>query len=151
MLDIFASVMLADHAELANGKLFINGGGWTWRSAAPIPWALSLEVKAPWTEMNRQFTFVLDLVDSDGQPCTAEGPEGLQPVTVNGGFKLTAGPQQKAGSRLVGLAALVLPPLPLESGHYEWNLSINGQTREEWKASFAVIDVPGQMPGQMAA
>jgi hypothetical protein len=139
-MELYAYLMLADHAENAGGKLFINGGGWNQRMPNPGPWALALQVKVPWDDMNRRFKFRLELLDADSLPFEAETPEGQKPVAVEGDFHVTAHPQQKRGSQLNGLVAINLPPLALPAGEqFEWTLSIDGESRDEWRASFGVF------------
>ena len=148
-MDLQAYVMLADHAEKAGGKLFINGGGWAVRRPEPIPWALALEVKVPWHDNNRAFKFKLEMIDADGAPFEVSTPDGDRPLSFEGEFRVTAGPQKKPGSTLNGLEAVALPPIPLPPGEtFEWKLSIDGATRDEWRVSF---DVSGQQTRQQEA
>ena len=37
------TMLLADHAVVAEGKLYVNGGGWSIRPAAPTPMYLALK------------------------------------------------------------------------------------------------------------
>src|SRR6266566_147982 len=67
-------VMLADHAEAINGKLYMNGGGWTDHNRpvvagqAPPPSAFSivLSVFVPWGDTNRPIDLSLTVEDDDG-------------------------------------------------------------------------------------
>lgn len=67
-------LLLADHAEAANGKLTVMGAGWTdaWRVRvpdAPIPithFGIGVSVLVPWTETNRPHHLVLRIEHEDG-------------------------------------------------------------------------------------
>jgi Family of unknown function (DUF6941) len=64
-------LLLADAAQVANGKLFVLGGGWS-RLAAPTvpltrPFDLAVRVVIPWTETNQKHMFELYLLDEDGR------------------------------------------------------------------------------------
>jgi hypothetical protein len=141
-----ASLMLADHAQAVGGKLYICGGGWSVTGPEPSPSAIAVEVKVPWLDMNRDHAFRIELVDGDGQPFEVETPEdGMQPLTIDGTFQVTPAPGIKPGSELAALVAINLPPQMLTPGQqYEWRLSINGKTNENWRAAFSVRSTPMQ-------
>jgi hypothetical protein len=77
------------------------------------------------------------------QPFEVETPEGKRPLALDGDFQMTPGPEQKPGTKLVGLAAINLPPQPYEPGEqYVWKLSINDETRDEWNVGCTVRPRP---------
>ena len=45
-------MMLADSAQVSEGKLFILGGGWS-VTGPPAPSAIALHVEVPWDQTNR--------------------------------------------------------------------------------------------------
>ncbi|MGD9715058.1 MAG: hypothetical protein AB7V46_23820, partial [Thermomicrobiales bacterium] len=63
--------LLADAVQVANGKLFILGGGWARLTvdALPVtrPFELAIRVVVPWTETNRKLSYELQMVDEDGK------------------------------------------------------------------------------------
>ena len=63
-------LILADEAEVVNGKLYMMGGGWDRITAQTLPWkqhmAIALAVRVPWTDTNRQTSVGIDLTDEDG-------------------------------------------------------------------------------------
>ena len=62
------TLMLADSAQVADGKLFyILGGGWS-ITGPPAPSAIALLVEVPWDQTNRRLEWRFELVDSDGYP-----------------------------------------------------------------------------------
>lgn len=72
-------MMLADHAAAADGKLYINGGGWSIIGPAPTPGAIALSVKVPWDEREHMHEMLIELLDADGQPVLVPTPLGVQP------------------------------------------------------------------------
>jgi len=67
-------VMLADHAEAINGKLYMNGGGWTdlnrpvvaGQAPPPNAFSIALSVFVPWGDTNRPIDLKLVVEDDDG-------------------------------------------------------------------------------------
>ena len=59
-------MMLADHAQVSEGKLFIAGGGWTTAGPGPIPCGIALLFHVPWQQTNERTGFTLRLLDEDG-------------------------------------------------------------------------------------
>jgi hypothetical protein len=79
--DVFVSrpeiefLILADHAEAVNGKLYLMGGGWDRRAVADFRqlqiFAVAVAVLIPWTETNRPLPLTVSLTDLDGAPVAA--------------------------------------------------------------------------------
>jgi hypothetical protein len=65
-------LILADHAEAVNGKMYLMGGGWDRRTVAdfrqPQTFAVAVGILIPWTETNRPLQLVVALTDLDGAP-----------------------------------------------------------------------------------
>jgi uncharacterized protein DUF6941 len=70
-------VLLADHAEAVNGKLYVSGAGWTDYNRAPTPagapappthFGIGVSTLIPWTETNRRHHMVLRIESEDGDP-----------------------------------------------------------------------------------
>src|SRR5437763_15173078 len=72
-----ATMMLADYAQIADGKLFISGGGWTTCGPGPTPCGVVAIFHVPWDETDQKVNFVLRLLDEDGrgvhQPGATDG------------------------------------------------------------------------------
>jgi hypothetical protein len=67
------TAMLADAATVAEGKLYVHGGGWNAIIAPEIPTthptlALVVAFKADWHEGNENLPVVIELVTEDGKP-----------------------------------------------------------------------------------
>lgn len=131
------TMMLADHAQVADGKLFISGGGWSVTGTPTQPSALALLMQVPWTEANRKIPFTLRLVDGDGQPVRQPTPDGQStPVEITGSLEVGRPVGVPEGTMLDAPFAANLPPLFLAPGRYVWELWLDGETRAEWQVSF---------------
>jgi hypothetical protein len=129
------TIMLADAAQVAEGKLFVLGGGWSFTGPAPSPSALAILVEVPWDRTNASLHFVVELLDSDGQAVIA-GEEG-QPIVVAGDIEAGRPPGTPPGSPIAVPLAINLGPLPLApGGRFEWRFSLDGETRDDWRVTF---------------
>jgi hypothetical protein len=134
-----ATLLLADYAQVAEGKLNVIGAGWSVTGPLPTPFALALLIQVPWDRANERHSFRLELVDSDGEAVTVPLPEGGEgPLVIEAGFEVGRPPGLKRGTPLEVPLAINLPPQPFEPGRrYEWRLTINDESDENWRAAFS--------------
>jgi hypothetical protein len=137
-------MLLADAAQAAEGKLYVLGGGWSVTGPAPTPSAIALYIQIPWDETNVKHLFRLELVDADGQPVELEGADGSrEPFVISGDFEVGRPPGVKPGTPIDMPLALNIPPLPLPPGsRYEWRLSIDERSDQDWRLAFSTRAVP---------
>ena len=91
-------MMLADAAQVSDGKLYILGGGWS-VTGPPTPSAIALLVEVPWDQTNRRLEWRLELVDCDGYPVmTPDGEGGENPIVMGGEFEVGRPPGTPHGS-----------------------------------------------------
>jgi hypothetical protein len=132
------TMLLCDAAQVAEGKLFILGGGWSVIGPAPTPSAIALKVEVGWNEAEAEHHWELFLQDADGGDVSVETPEGTRPVEVRGDFQVGRPEGLPEGSPVDVTLAINLGPLPLEPGNrFTWRLMIDGQTDESWVLSFS--------------
>jgi hypothetical protein len=132
------TMMLADHAAAVDGKLYINGGGWSVTGPAPMPGAIAMAVSVPWDEREEEHSFLLELLDADGHPVLVPTPQGVQPLRIEGGFKLDGPFDVKPGTPLDGAFAFNYAPIPLAPGsRYEWRLTVDDRVDEDWTLPFS--------------
>jgi hypothetical protein len=112
-------MLLCDAAQVADGKLFVLGGGWSITGAQMGPSAIALKLEVPWDQTDVAHHWELYLVDADGRPVTIQTGAPLDvPIAVN------------------------LPPLPVQGGErYEWRLTIDGESDEDWTVAFSTLSV----------
>jgi hypothetical protein len=135
--ELNATIMLADYAQVAEGKLNLIGAGWSVTGPDPSPFALAGIFEVPWHMTNQQHQFRFELIDVDGNAIVVDTPEGERDVSFEGAFEVGRPPGLRVGGTQRVPFALNGGALPLEPGmHYEWRLSVNGQTREDWRLPF---------------
>lgn len=136
-------MLLCDHVSVAEGKLFINGGGWSITGPQPAAQAIAIMLGVPWDRANQPINFLLRLLQEDGDPVIQEGPAGPTPLEVGGQFEVGRPPGIRHGTPLDVPLAINLPPLPLPPGNrFSWELSIDGETREDWHLPFSTRSAP---------
>ncbi len=137
------TMLLCDHVAVAEGKLYINGGGWVETGPDPIPFGIAVLMEVPWNDTNRRIDFKLGLHHEDGHEVTQPGPVGVQRVEVGGEIEVGRPAGVPEGSAIPVPLAINLPPVLLEPGQgYYWEAVISDQTREEWRLSFRVRSRP---------
>jgi hypothetical protein len=132
-------MMLADSAQEVGGKLYILGGGWSITGPDPVPMAIALKLEVPWDRTNVKHSLLIELVDEDGNPVIVPGSEDEQvPLQVTGEFEAGRPPGVKPGTPIDSALAVNFGPLPLEPGRrYQWRLSIDGESDEDWTLGFS--------------
>ena len=140
-------MLLADFAQVADGKLTVVGGGWSLTGPDPTPFGIAILVHVPWDQANRRHTLRLELVDADGRAVATPGTDGEDgdgegdPIVFLNDIEFEVGRPAgiKPGTPLELPLAVNSGPLPLEPGsRYEWRLSINGEGDEDWRLAFSV-------------
>lgn len=131
-------MLLCDAAQVADGKLYILGGGWSLIGPDPMPTGVAMKIDVDWSEVDRAHHWELYLLDQDGQPVMAETPDGAQPIEVRGDFEVARPESVPVGSPVDVALALNFGPLPLSpSSRYSWRLAIDGESDETWTLDFS--------------
>jgi hypothetical protein len=103
------TMLLADHAEAVNGKLYINGGAFTNVNLAdmesPYTCFLALVLRIPWSDTNRRLSFRGWIESVDGAELEGWSAEG----------QLESG--RPAGTRGEELNAVLVMPVQLRAPH----------------------------------
>ena len=134
-----ATILLADYAVVADGKLTVVGGGWSQTGPEPAPFGIALLIQVPWDQANTVHSFSVELLDADGAAVVVESEEEAdQPVAFGGEFEVGRPPGIKPGTPLDFPVAVNSTPMPLEPGRYEWRLTIDGAARADWTLPFTV-------------
>lgn len=134
------TLLLADFARVANGKLDVIGGGWsTMNSLGPFGFFVAALFQIPWDQTNQKHLFRLELLDADGRG--VETPDG-ETIRAEGEFEAGRPAGLHPGTPVD--APLVVPfgPLVLEEGRYEIRLTIDDVTKEDWFVAFTVRNAP---------
>ena len=137
------TMLLADSAQAAEGKLYILGGGWSVTGPAPVPSAIAMKLEVPWDQANMSHHWELYLVDADGQQVFVPTPDGDQPVEIRGDFEVGRPPGVPPGTPIDLPIAINISPMPLPpNGRYTWRLVVDGDTDEDWELSFTTRPMP---------
>jgi hypothetical protein len=133
-------VILADHAESLNGKIYLMGGGWEVRHvrdfSQPVPLTLAVAFLVPWTATNQLHHLGLRVEDADGR----------QLADVKGEFVAGSPPHLIAGTtQRVPLAFQHIPVLLGGPGSYVVIVTLNDQ--DEKRITFTALAAPREGPG----
>jgi hypothetical protein len=131
-------MLLCDSAQVADGKLYILGGGWSLVGPDPMPSAVAMKIDVDWTETGRPHHWELFLVDEDGHPVMIETPAGPQPMEVRGDFEVPRPENVPEGAPVDVALAVNFGPLPLPpGGRFTWKLTVDGNASPDWTLSFS--------------
>ena len=123
------TVLLADSAQVAEGKLYILGGGWSLCGPGAFVHALAIRLAVPWDQANRHHTIHAILSDEDAQPVRLGDPPS--DVAFQGDFEVGRPPGIPVGTPLDVPIAVNFGPLELPPGRgYSWVVSVDGQEIE---------------------
>jgi hypothetical protein len=148
--------LLCDSAAVAEGKLYIQGGGWNMLTATMFPLiqsriGLAAMVGVPWSATNRNHRLEVNLLGEDGPlPLAGEESDPADPtktrraVAIGGQFNIGRPPTLEAGDRQNMPFAINFDGLQFPSpGSYSFTLSIDDV--EINRLSFRVVGPPGIM------
>ena len=126
--------LTADAAQVAEGKLYVLGGGWERLTVQQVPVTRTVELATriivAWTETNRPLQFALQLVTEDGEALL--NPAATPSVTVGRPVHLREGSDQA-----VPLVLKVNGVALKQAGRYAFTLSYEGE--ELARTAFEVV------------
>jgi hypothetical protein len=139
-----AQLIYCRHAEVADGLLFISGGGLTWRGPLPMTMMVACLVEIGWQETNIKHTFLCSIVDADGQPVEAGMGADGEPfkLVLNGGLELGRPAGVLSGSALSAPIVCRFDGVPLEPGRYQFVFEVDGERLADYPFSVIAQDVP---------
>jgi hypothetical protein len=132
------TMLLADAAQVAEGKLNILGGGWDVCGPGPAPMAIAVILEVPPSEARRKHTWSIVLVDQNGEPALLPADGQKSTVVIHGEIQRIRDRKSPPTDEPVSLRFVInMAPLPLEPGSsYAWRLSIDNKTRKDWQIPF---------------
>ena len=117
------TMMLADGAHVANGKLYVLGGQWDRLPVAAFPahhpsMTVALVLQIEYTEAPKSYTLTIEL-SLDGRP---------EAVKAVGKFAIGHAPVQARGAPQFAPIAIPFNNVPFGGpGRYEWVISVDDQ------------------------
>lgn len=130
---------VADHADAANGKVYVNGGFWNKLSYPQYPavvatMSLVAVVRVPFHEYQEDHRFALGMVDADGNVLS---------LKVEGQFRVGESPDLRRGDPTLMPLAIPVNGLRIEApGDYSFTLSLDGVERARYQVRAVQIAVP---------
>lgn len=139
-------MMLCDAVQVADGKLYILGGGWSVTGPNPAPSGIALKVDVAWHEAEVPHHWELFLEDADGAPVMVDTTEGVHPMEVRGEFQVARPTTVPEGTPIDVALPVSVGPLALQAGsRFTWRLTIDGESHEDWSLSFTTRPRPEGM------
>ena len=130
------TLLLADFARVANGKLDVIGGVWSMMNAqGAFGFFVAALFQIPWDQTNEKHRFRLELLDADGQGVAA--PDGGT-IRAEGEFEAGRPAGLRPGTPVDAPIVVPFGPLVLDDGRYEIRLTIDDETKEDWFVAFTV-------------
>ncbi len=138
-------MLLADSAQVADGKLYILGGGWSVTGPDPVPSAVAVKVSVDAHEFDANHHWELFLEDADGRLVQFETPEGMQAIEVRGDFSASEPVGVPLGTPVDVPIAVNFGPIPLAPGQrFTWRMVIDGENLPGATASFTTRPLPSE-------
>ena len=138
MDQIWADMLVAEYAAVADGKLTLVGAGFDWfTSGGPVTFGVGVLIHVPWSETNTPHSWRFQLADEDGHPFAT--PDG-SPLQFGDRFEIGRPPGIPTGAPLTvplafNLQGLMFPP---QSRHVA-QLYLDERTTPLVEAGFAVL------------
>src|SRR5215211_18202 len=116
------TIILCDAVQVADGKLYVLGGGWThfYAPNTPAQMALGVIIAIPWNRANEKHIIEAVLVTADGEPVEIDG----EPVMAGGELEVGRPPGLRPGTWLNAPLPFNFPGIVLDIGDYVWELRI---------------------------
>lgn len=132
-------LILADRAEVLNGKLYMMGGGWdqigVMDFSQALPLGIAVSIIVPWLATNRQHTWGLSIQTGDARPL----------ANVEGAFIVGRPPNIEHGAIQRAPLAMSMPVVLTAAGTYVVIASLNGRKQESIQFR-ALAATPQPMP-----
>lgn len=136
-----ATLILADYATVADGKLIVVGGGWNVIGPVVGPTAVAIMAEVPLDDARDVHTFALRL------RATTAAADDEPLVMVEGSFEVVHSPGTPPGTPLMFVAGNAIPPLPLQPGQmHVWELHVDGSELPVSQRAFWVRNETGRAP-----
>jgi hypothetical protein len=133
-------LILADRAEILNGKLYMMGGAWDRRTIrdikVPVGISMVIGVLVPWTLTNQQHNLQIKLVDGDGNTI---GQQAAASIAVGRPIGATAGQSFRAMAVINGRWTL--------PGYGAYSAIVTVSDRTEKRVVFYAVEPSGEPGG----
>ena len=135
-------MLLADFAQVRDGKLTVVGGGWSLTGPEPAPFGIAILIRVPWDQANQRHVMRLELLDADGQPveidAETDGGRSRSSSSTTSRSRSAAPPASSRARRSTSPSRSTRARCSLEPGRYEWRLTIDDEADDDWRLPFSV-------------
>jgi len=124
-MDLFEpkiTILLADAAQISDGKLNMLGAGWSTIKTPTGPICVVIHAQIPWGLTNNKMAWSLDLLDADRRPVMLNESQGL--VHLEGFVESGRPAGMEPGSSIYVPFVFPFLGMPLEPGKYAWHFKI---------------------------
>jgi hypothetical protein len=129
------TALIADSAQVAQGKLYLLGGGWSAIGKPYGPMALAILIEVPWNDTNQPHNVRIELKDADEHP--VNDPNG-KPIQIGATLEVGRPPGHPQGEPLPVPLAMNFGPLPLRPGQrYHWTVYVVGDSESRCQLGFS--------------
>ena len=117
------TILLADAAQIADGKLNMLGAGWSIIKTPTGPFAVVIHAQIPWNLTNLKMPWSLDLLDSDGHAVIMDPAQGE--IHMEGFVESGRPAGMEAGSAIYVPFVFPFLGMPLPPGKYSWHFKMD--------------------------
>jgi hypothetical protein len=118
------AMLICDAAAVADGKLYVLGGGWSRVTAdTPFNLAIAAKIAVPWSETNRNLDVHVQLRTMDGEPVGFDE----QVIEHRGLLQVGRPVGLTAGTDIDAPMAFAFNGLQLQEGQYVMIMEIDGE------------------------
>jgi hypothetical protein len=135
---------LCNYAEIKDGLLTLVGAGVTHYRGNPPAIYLAGRIDVPWDQTNLDHVFKVELLNPDGESVTPGGFS--EPLVGEMHFQMGRPPGAKPGTSFAIPFVFPFFGLQLPTGQYILQLSINGDTKDDWPLVFYAEMPPLPVP-----
>jgi hypothetical protein len=132
------TLLLADYARVAEGKLDLVGSGWQ-LTTSPATFGIGILFHIPWDRTNTQIAFTIELVDADGITVTQETEDGEVPLAhIRGSVSVGRPVELKPGTAQTVPFAANFASMPVPPGNrFTWRLTLDDDPASTWSVAFS--------------
>lgn len=140
--------MLAEFAQVHAGKLTVFGAGlFAVFALGPTPMqqlAVCGTILLPFSELNRQQTVAIDLLDADEKAVLIPTLIGDMPFKIEAKLNAALPPMLSRGSAIVAPFSVMFT-IPIRLGEFHFVVAVNGDPNAQVKLPFTVLEPPQGM------
>ena len=133
-------MQLCDHANVAECKVYINGGVWNLTRSSPTLMGIAFFIRVPWSSAGSDVQVRFQIVLTDGQRVQTGAAIGVGPIAIEQNVRVDShvgmSPEVHLGIPLP--INFPVPKLP-DGERLIWKLEHNSQRDSGWRPPFNTV------------